>query len=72
MNIVLASHLMGDIVSVTRKGLLREGSRSWTSMDYYYSLLSICIVLCFIVVRSHRLMPPDALQPKAYCTNPGL
>ena len=24
------------------------------------------------VVGSRRLMPPDALQPKAYCTNPGL
>ena len=24
------------------------------------------------VVVSRRLMPPDALQPKAYCTNPGL
>ena len=25
-----------------------------------------------IVVGSRRLVPPDALQPKAYCTNPGL
>ena len=25
-----------------------------------------------IVVGSQQLMPPDALQPKAYCTNPGL
>ena len=25
-----------------------------------------------IVVGSWRIMPPDALQPKAYCTNPGL
>ena len=25
-----------------------------------------------IVVGSRRLMPPDALHPKAYCTNPGL
>ena len=25
-----------------------------------------------IVVVSRRLMPQDALQPKAYCTNPGL
>ena len=24
------------------------------------------------VVGSRQLMPPDALQPKAYCTNPGL
>ena len=29
-------------------------------------------VLYCIVVGSQRLMPPDALQPKAYCTNPGL
>ena len=30
------------------------------------------IVLYCIVVGSRRLVPPDALQPKAYCTNPGL
>ena len=24
------------------------------------------------VIGSRWLMPPDALQPKAYCTNPGL
>ena len=29
-------------------------------------------VLYCIVVGFRRLMPPDALQPKAYCTNPGL
>ena len=29
-------------------------------------------VLYCIVVGSRRLMPPDALQPRAYCTNPGL
>ena len=29
-------------------------------------------VLYCIVVGSRRPMPPDALQPKAYCTNPGL
>ena len=29
------------------------------------------VLLCY-VVGSRRLMPPDALQPKAYCTNPGL
>ena len=28
-------------------------------------------MLCY-VVGSRPLMPPDALQPKAYCTNPGL
>ena len=30
-----------------------------------------CALYC-IVVGSRRLMPPDGLQPKAYCTNPGL
>ena len=29
------------------------------------------IILCY-VVGTRRLMPPDALHPKAYCTNPGL
>ena len=28
-------------------------------------------MLCY-VVGSRRLMPPDALQPKVYCTNAGL
>ena len=28
-------------------------------------------MLCY-VIGSRRLVPPDALQPKAYCTNPGL
>ena len=29
------------------------------------------VMLCY-VVGSRWLMSPDALQPKAYCTNPGL
>ena len=29
-------------------------------------------ILYFIVVGSRWLMPPDALQPKAFCTNSGL
>ena len=29
-------------------------------------------ILYCIAVGSRRLMPPDAMQPKAYCTNPGL
>ena len=29
-------------------------------------------ILYCIVVGCRRLMPPDAPQPKAYCTNPGL
>ena len=32
----------------------------------------ICTGLYCIVVGYWRLMPPDALQPKTYCTNPGL
>ena len=33
---------------------------------------SVSIALYCNVVGSLQLMPPDALQPKAYCTNPGL
>ena len=32
---------------------------------------NIRVMYC-IVVGSRRIMPADALQPKAYCTNPGL
>ena len=35
-------------------------------------IMLYCTVLYCIVVGSRRLKPPDALQPKAYCTNPGL
>ena len=32
-----------------------------------------CNISCMLyVIRSRQVMPPDALQPKAYCTNPGL
>ena len=34
-------------------------------------LRSLYVMLCY-VVGSWWLMSPDALQPKAYCTNPGL
>ena len=34
---------------------------------YFYIKQLYCIA-----AGSRRLMPPDALQPKAYCTNPGL
>ena len=39
---------------------------------YVLTVVLYCIVLYCIMVGSRRLMPPDALQPKAYCTNPGL
>ena len=32
----------------------------------------LTVVLYCIVIGSQRLMPPDALQPKAYCINPGI
>ena len=35
------------------------------------SSISFMALYC-IVIRFRRLMPPDALQPKAYCTNPCL
>ena len=43
------------------------------SLEVQNGLLRGDVLYCiFIVVGSRRLMPPDALQPKAYCTNPGL
>ena len=33
---------------------------------------AVVIHVRYCIVRSRQLMPPDALQPKAYCTNPGL
>ena len=48
-----------------------------TSLQFFYWLINYGQILpkwgiVFIVVGSRRLMPPDALQPKAYCTKPGL
>ena len=49
-------------------------TRIWISTKYLN--VKVCSSLaisgeCY-VVGSRRLMPPDALQPKAYCTNRGL
>ena len=41
-------------------------SSLWT-FTYFFCMITLCYV-----VGSRRLMPPDAVQPKAYCTNPGL
>ena len=40
------------------------------SLILWYVML--CYVMLWYMVGSRRLMPPDALQPKVYCTNPGL
>ena len=42
-----------------------------SSADILRQLLFIIVLYC-TVVGSRRLTPPDALQPKAYCTKPGL
>ena len=39
---------------------------------FLLQFISDHFLLYCIVVGSRRLMPPDALQPKVYCTNPGL
>ena len=47
----------------------------WKSCSINYKAASwrdIIMPLYCTVVGSLPLMPPDALQPKAYCTNPGL
>ena len=41
-------------------------------LNSHFSLLVYLTVLYCIVVGYRRLIPPDALQPKAYCTNSGL
>ena len=51
-----------DISGSVMPGDMRRGGRDVT----------YCIVLYCIVVGSRRLMPPDALQSKAYCTNTSL
>ena len=47
---------------------------SFSGVWHSYSLTHTkCIIVLYcIVVGSRRLMPPNALQPKAYCTHPGL
>ena len=52
----------------TRK--LYKGNSCMCKIDMFRSQYVMCFY--FIVVGSRRLMPPDALQSKAYCTNPGL
>ena len=39
--------------------------------EFVWSQISNIVLYC-IVVGSRRIVPPDALQSKAYCTNPGL
>ena len=48
--------------------------RSFILIQIYPALVQafLRIVLYCIVVGTRRLMPPDAPQPTAYCTNPGL
>ena len=47
---------------------MKEQIKTLLSHSYNYSKY----VMLHYVLGSRRLMPPDALQPKAYCTNPGL
>ena len=47
--------------------LWASGHTGWLAQEHSWQRIHYCIV-----VGSRRLMPPDALQPKAYCTNTGL
>ena len=49
-----------------------ERKNHTSHISFTFCFLTLWRLLCCIVVGSRRLMPPDALQPKAYCTNPGL
>ena len=48
--------------------------QGFEKLQYNFSQLNytVRICVCTHVVGSWLLMPPDALQPKAYCTNPSL
>ena len=50
--------------SATNRGCFFNGT-----CNYSFPLLRVILYLYCIVVGSR--MPPDALHPKAYCTNPG-
>ena len=58
-----------EILTGREKGRIKK-IQIWLYINSSTFLLQI--VLYCIVVGSRRLMPPDTLQPKAYCTNPGL
>ena len=51
---------------------LYSKSEKWLSVAEWFWAWSKEVVLYCTVVGSRRLTPPNALQPKAYCTNPGL
>ena len=62
----------GLINAMTEIRTIRCHTQSRVDTASSTAKLCLNIVLYFIVVGSRRLIPPDALQPKAYCTNPGL
>ena len=75
-------HHLAVLVLITRVSLqiyvttfgrfqVRTSNRRGTTFAGALNSL-ISIVLYCIGVGSRRVVPPDALQPKAYCTNPGL
>ena len=49
-----------------------EGSRKKQFVEWRRFGKDAEVLLYCIVIESRRLVPSDALQPKAYCTNPGL
>ena len=59
---------------VLTQGPKKEASSVEIRLQNKYCLLNYVkqFLLYCIVARSWWLMPPDALQPNAYCTNPGL
>ena len=59
------------VVSFTQFCLWSVDCIIWRPFTNKSVSLPSLVMLCY-VVGSRRLMPPDALQPKAYCTNPGL
>ena len=64
---------MGLVTSdIFRRRLSTERYEAQFCRDVSVKVNVRSLVLYCIVVGSRRLVPPGALQPKAYCTNPGL
>ena len=61
-------HLSNNKMVITQTSEVGE-TLCCTYEIWFYNVQ--CVLYC-TVVGSRRLIPPDALQPKAYCTNPGL
>ena len=62
-----------EVMRISRPSFLLQiviDQKQLDNVEYFNCL--VVFLLYYIMEGSQRLMPPDALQPKAYCINPGL